>query len=182
MLRAALALVAATAVGLLAAGARPYVPTAGKSVTIVPGATVSQPFGCTTFAFEPVAAACPGGHFHSGVDLAAPAGTPALAAASGTAWAASEAGCGNFVVLDLGGGWTAVYCHLLAAMVRSGERVIAGQEVGEVGSTGNSTGPHLHFEVRHDGVPLDPLAWLGVDTRGGDCNSQGGKASKCSTR
>jgi murein DD-endopeptidase MepM/ murein hydrolase activator NlpD len=169
------ALAAAVAAALLASGGRPA-PTdlkigtlAGTSAphpglvgpaSVVPGAVITQPFGCTSLALEPPAANCPGGHFHSGVDLAAPAGTTAYAPTAGVAWPGADPGCGVYVQLNLGGGWSALYCHLQAALVAPGERLDPGAALGLVGSTGNSTGPHVHFEVRHLGIPIDPLAWL----------------------
>ena len=123
----------------------------------VNGARITQGFGCTSFTFEPVNGACPGGHWHPGIDLAAPAGTPVSATQSGVvrvSWSAS--GYGLHVVIDHGGGLTSLYGHLLSVVVLSGEYVDAGQVIGAVGSSGNSTGPHLHFEIRRDGIPEDP--------------------------
>lgn len=98
---------------------------------------------------------------HRGIDLAAPAGTPVRAAAAGTVVAATTAwepslASGTVVVLDHGDGWSTLYTHLDTFEVDAGERVDAGQVIGRVGSTGRSTGPHLHFEVRRDGEPVDP--------------------------
>jgi murein DD-endopeptidase MepM/ murein hydrolase activator NlpD len=124
----------------------------------VAGARISQPFGCTSASFEPVDRACAGGHWHSGVDLAVARGAPVLAALGGVArvqWAAS--GYGLHVLIDHGGGLLTLYAHLEFASVASGSMVAAGDVVGAVGSSGNSTGPHLHFEVRRDGVAEDPL-------------------------
>lgn len=98
---------------------------------------------------------------HRGVDLAAPLGTPVHAAASGTVaeatanWSVSPSS-GTVVVLDHGDGWRTVYTHLDSFEVAAGEHVVAGQTIGRVGSTGRSTGAHLHFEVRRDGEPVDP--------------------------
>jgi len=141
---------------LLLAGHRVQAPAA-----IVPGALLTQPFGCTAVALEPVDAACPGGHFHSGIDLAAPAGAPVLAPLPGFAAAGSQpASCGNYVRLDHGGGLATLYCHLSRVLVGGGQLVMAGDRIGAVGSSGNSTGPHLHFEVHLGGRLLDPAAWL----------------------
>ena len=121
----------------------------------------TQPYGCTTFALEPVAPACPGGHFHSGVDMAAPAGTPIHAAAGGVvsvAW--SPNGYGLSLLVQHGGGVATLYGHLETTPLVSGEAVAAGAEIGRVGSTGLSTGPHLHFEVRRNGRPVDPVPLL----------------------
>jgi murein DD-endopeptidase MepM/ murein hydrolase activator NlpD len=124
----------------------------------VAGAVVSQLYGCTSFAAEPVDAACAGGHFHSGVDLAAALGTPVVAALDGSAHVVRSAlGLGLHVIIDHGGGVTTVYGHLSTVLVADGDPVVAGDRLGDLGSTGNSTGPHLHFEVRRDGVPEDPF-------------------------
>ena len=129
-------------------------------VEIVPGAVESQPFGCTSLEFEPVEAACPGGHFHSGVDLAAPAGTPVLAPGDGVARVGVGGPCGIHVVLEHGGGIQTLYCHLSEAAVADGQPVAAAQRIGSVGSSGASTGPHLHFEVHRAGRAVDPATWL----------------------
>ncbi len=94
---------------------------------------------------------------HNGVDIAAPWGTPVRAAASGTVlFAGWFGGYGKLVILDHGG-FTTLYGHLSSIGVAVGQRVQAGQVIGRVGSTGYSTGPHLHFEIRKDGRPVDPL-------------------------
>jgi murein DD-endopeptidase MepM/ murein hydrolase activator NlpD len=131
---------------------------AGAMVPPVAGAAVSQGFGCTAFAAEPVDTACPSGHFHSGVDLAAPLGTAVVAALDGVVHVVRSAlGYGLHVVIDHGDGLTTLYGHLRGVAVADGDVVAGGDQIGDVGSTGNSTGPHLHFEVRRDGVPEDPL-------------------------
>jgi murein DD-endopeptidase MepM/ murein hydrolase activator NlpD len=130
---------------------------AGAMVRPVLGATATQEFGCTAFAAEPVDPGCPGGHFHSGIDLAAPIGTPVQAAAGGTARVvADRSGYGLHVIVDDGVGLATLYAHLDSALVASGDRLPAGGLIGTVGSSGNSTGPHLHFEVRRVGVAEDP--------------------------
>lgn len=122
---------------------------------------MTQPYGCTTFELEPIASWCPTGHFHSGVDMAAATGTPIHAAAAGVARIAqSPGGYGLYVVLDHGGGVTTLYGHMEEASLSNGEAVRAGDAIGLVGSSGMSTGPHLHFEVRRDGRPVDPIPWL----------------------
>lgn len=124
-------------------------------------AQVTQGFGCTWVALEPYEPACPSHHFHSGIDLAAPNGTPVYSVVAGMAVVvASPTGYGLHVVVDAGGGLTVLYGHLSGFAVRPGEPVSAGALLGWVGSTGNSTGPHLHFEVRRGGVPVDPSPWL----------------------
>ena len=130
---------------------------AGGWTRPVDGAFVSQPFGCTSYAMEPVDRACPSGHTHTGIDLAVAAGTPVHAALDGVAHVVvSATGYGLHVVLDHGDGLTTLYGHLESVSVRDGDEVAAGDVIGLVGSTGNSTGPHLHFEVRRDGIPEDP--------------------------
>lgn len=129
----------------------------GSLLDPLPGAVVTQAFGCTGLELEPVAPQCPGGHFHSGLDLAAPAGTPVLATAAGVATTAYDpAGYGLHVSLSHGASASSLYGHLSALAVANGDMVPAGRPLGAVGSTGLSTGPHLHFEVRRDGHPVDP--------------------------
>ncbi len=96
---------------------------------------------------------------HQGVDFAAPTGTPVVTVSEGTVvHAGRSGGYGNLVVVDHGGGITTYYAHLsaYAAGVVEGAKVERGQEIGQVGSTGMSTGPHLHFEIRREGRYLDP--------------------------
>ncbi|HEY8811923.1 MAG TPA: M23 family metallopeptidase [Candidatus Dormibacteraeota bacterium] len=131
-----------------------------KPLEMVPGAVVTQRFGCTSFELEPVQPACPGGHFHSGIDLAAPAGTPVLAPRGGVARVGEGGPCGIHVVIRHGGGIETLYCHLSEAAVADGQRVAAGQRIGSIGASGLTTGPHLHFEVHSDGRPVDPATWL----------------------
>jgi len=100
--------------------------------------------------------------YHTGIDLAAPYGTPIVAAKAGQVEVAgwSSMGYGFHVVLDHGGGVETLYAHMSRIAVRAGQWVEAGQVIGYVGSTGWSTGPHLHFEVRVNGVARNPLAYL----------------------
>lgn len=96
---------------------------------------------------------------HTGVDIAVPWGTPVEAADGGTVlYVGWMTGYGNVVVLDHGNGVSTVYAHLSSYVVHAGEAVTRGQVIARVGSTGWSTGPHLHFEMRQDGQPVDPLA------------------------
>ena len=99
-----------------------------------------------------------GSRMHSGVDLAAPAGTPVQATADGIVTAAGwRGGYGILVSLRHGGGVQTRYAHLSAIAVREGTAVKAGQVIGYVGSTGNSTGPHLHYELRVNGQAVNPV-------------------------
>jgi murein DD-endopeptidase MepM/ murein hydrolase activator NlpD len=98
---------------------------------------------------------------HEGIDITAATGTPIRAAASGTVihsgWLG---GYGNLVVIDHGNGLATAYAHASALLVGVGQQVSQGQTIALVGSTGNSSGPHLHFEVRVNGVAVDPLLYL----------------------
>lgn len=98
---------------------------------------------------------------HNGVDMHADYGTPIKAGAAGeVVWAGWREGYGNTVIIDHGNQYATLYAHQSVVHVGLGETVSAGQTVGEVGSTGLSTGPHLHFEVRLLGVPVDPVPHL----------------------
>lgn len=117
--------------------------------------TITSPFGWRSNPF--------GGspEFHQGLDIAAPSGTTVTAAASGTVIMAQwYGGYGNYILIDHGGGFSTGYGHLSAIYVANGQSIKRGQAIGAVGSTGASTGPHLHFEVRIDGKPVDPAPRL----------------------
>lgn len=104
-----------------------------------------------------------GSTYHLGVDIGASYGSPIYATKSGTViltggpWGG---GYGNYVVLDHGSGNTTLYAHMSSIAVDEGETVSQGQVIGYVGSTGNSTGPHLHYEIRENGNRIDPLTYL----------------------
>jgi murein DD-endopeptidase MepM/ murein hydrolase activator NlpD len=101
------------------------------------------------------------GRMHEGIDIGAPSGTPIRAAAAGTViYAGWLGGYGNLTVIDHGGGVATAYGHQSSLAAGNGAFVAQGQVIGYVGSTGHSTGPHLHFEVRVNGVPQDPLGYL----------------------
>lgn len=102
-----------------------------------------------------------GNRYHGGLDIAAAMGTPVGAARSGVVTRAGWWGTyGNVVVLDHGDGTETRYAHLSAITVRVGQGLRQGDVLGRVGSTGASTGPHLHFEVRFDGRAVDPLPYI----------------------
>ncbi len=101
------------------------------------------------------------GRMHEGIDLGAAYGTPIAAAAAGTViYAGWLGGYGNLTVIDHGGGLATAYGHQSQITVTVGQQVGQGDIIGNVGSTGHSTGPHLHFEVRIDGQAVDPLGYL----------------------
>jgi murein DD-endopeptidase MepM/ murein hydrolase activator NlpD len=101
------------------------------------------------------------GSLHPGIDIGAGAGTPITAAAGGRVLVAGySGGYGNLIVLDHGNGIATAYAHQSSLAVAAGQQVGQGQVIGYVGSTGFSTGPHLHFEVRVNGSPVDPLGYL----------------------
>ncbi|MBS6545947.1 MAG: peptidoglycan DD-metalloendopeptidase family protein [Clostridiaceae bacterium] len=96
--------------------------------------------------------------FHKGLDISAPGGSPVLAAASGTVSKSYySSSYGNYIVISHGGGLMTGYAHMSSRMVSAGERVSAGQQIGKVGSTGISTGNHLHFEVYVNGSTTNPM-------------------------
>ncbi len=125
-----------------------------------PTSQISQGFGPTTFWFEPPYADYP--HFHTGIDLVAPFGSPVYAADDGMVAlvGSSSSGYGNYVVIAHAGGFNTLYGHLSTALVKVGQTVTQGTVVGLEGSTGNSTGPHLHFELRIGQRPVDPTPYL----------------------
>jgi murein DD-endopeptidase MepM/ murein hydrolase activator NlpD len=123
---------------------------------------ITQPFGPSNVLLEPPFG--PYRHFHTGVDIAAPLGTPVMAAADGLIVAVGHTniGYGNYVVIAHGGGIATLYGHLLQTNVKSGDRVVRGQVIGLEGSTGLSTGPHVHFELRVNDQVVDPMPYLPV--------------------
>jgi murein DD-endopeptidase MepM/ murein hydrolase activator NlpD len=101
------------------------------------------------------------GRMHEGIDIAVPSGTPVHASAAGTViYGGWMDGYGNFVILDHGGGIATAYGHNTSVAVAVGQSVAQGQVIAYSGSTGHSTGPHVHFEVRVNGAAVDPLGYL----------------------
>lgn len=99
---------------------------------------------------------------HDGIDLAAPAGTPVRTAAEGSVlFAGPQQGYGLLAIVEHAGGLVTVYAHNRDLRVRTGQTVREGQVISTVGESGKTSGPHLHFEVRQDGEPVDPLRYLG---------------------
>lgn len=125
-----------------------------------PQAQISQPFGPSTYWFEPPYGAY--AHFHTGMDLVEPFGSPVFAADDGIVAlvGSTSSGYGNYVVIAHSGGLDTLYGHLSTALVKVGQSVTQGQAIGMEGSTGNSTGAHLHFELRINQKPVDPAPYL----------------------
>ncbi len=122
-----------------------------------PGRAVTSPFGVRTDPLLGTAA------LHSGMDFRIPLGSPARATAAGIITKAGwNGGYGRMVEVDHGQGYSTRYAHLSRVDVAIGQAVKAGDVVGQTGSSGRSTGPHLHYEVRHDGDAIDPLRFLRI--------------------
>lgn len=121
----------------------------------VPGAWISSTFGRRTDPFTGKIA------YHSGIDFAAPAGAQARAVAPGVVtWAGSRSGYGDLVEINHGNGYVTRYAHNSVLLVKVGDKVGKGQPVSRVGSTGRSTGPHLHFEVLKNGRAINPQQFV----------------------
>ncbi|PRY05113.1 M23 family metallopeptidase [Paraburkholderia sp. BL25I1N1] len=121
------------------------------------GARFGSPFGNRTDPFTHRLS------FHPGLDLVAKTGTPILAAAGGrVVFAGEKSGYGNAVEIDHGNGLMTRYGHASRIVVHVGDLVLPRQYIADVGSTGRSTGPHLHFEVLVDGAPVNPVAYLAL--------------------
>lgn len=126
----------------------------GQLVRPVPG-KITSPFGPR---FHPILGYT---RMHTGIDMTAPLGQSIRAGAAGRVLIASTyGGYGLTVIIDHGGGMTTLYAHQSRVFVVAGEQVDAGEVIGEAGSSGLATGPHLHFEVRLSGTPVDPAGYL----------------------
>ncbi len=129
--------------------------------SVILGAVVTQPFGCTSLELEPFDPSCPSRHIHTGIDLAARLGAEVFSATAGTAITGYDAlGAGNFVKVVVDRHVRVLYCHLSAFRVATGDPVTQGQLIGLVGATGLATGPHVHLQVNIDGEPVDPAWYL----------------------
>ena len=136
----------------LAAIARAQLIAAIPSLNPVNGG-INAAFGWRTIPFP---------EFHKGLDLAAGYGTAVHAAAAGTVASAGwDGGFGIKIDLDHGNGYHTWYCHLSRSEVSVGQRIARGERIAAVGSTGESTGPHLHYKVMREGVAIDPQPFLG---------------------
>ena len=131
--------------------------TGSGALTLPVAGPVTSPFGART---SPTTGAQ---EFHEGIDIGAAQGTPIRAAASGTVtFAGQMSGYGNVVIVQHTAGLQTRYAHQSAMSVTAGQTVAAGEVIGAVGATGEATGPHLHFEVRLNGVAVDPAPYLGL--------------------
>jgi murein DD-endopeptidase MepM/ murein hydrolase activator NlpD len=131
-------------------------PSSSGWVCPVPYYTLTSPFG------ERVHPVLGYKRMHNGIDMAAATGTPVYAAKSGrvTLTSFQAGGAGNYVSINHGDGFSSVYMHLNSYIVSPGQYVNAGQVIGYVGSTGLSTGPHLHFGISYNGKYVNPLAYI----------------------
>lgn len=144
-----------------AATATVPLPEPGQLACPVSGAIVSQPFGPSSVLLEPI---INGVHFHTGIDLAVPTGTPVRSAEDGQVEVSQTMvdnhglimGYGHYIKVDAAGNRQEFYGHLQSMLVTVGQSVRLGQVIGFSDTSGWSTGPHLHFEVRVNGNPIDP--------------------------
>ena len=117
--------------------------------------TITSPYG---YRYHPISGTY---KFHSGVDIGASYGSPVYAAAAGTATVSYDSGgFGNYVTINHGNGYSTLYGHMSSVAISSGSYVSQGQVIGYVGSTGASTGPHLHFNVYHNGSLTNPMSYF----------------------
>lgn len=131
------------------AGASAPVTTSGQFMRPLTSGTITSKYGRRSSGF------------HTGLDLAAPKGTPIYASDAGTVvYSGSRGGYGYMIIIDHGNGYQTYYAHCSALYVSSGATVSKGQNIAAVGSTGNSTGPHLHFEIRLNGSTLNPQNYI----------------------
>lgn len=143
----------------VAAVAEPAGPVTTTLVFALPvqGHAINSRYGVRHLAGEPAP------RRHEGIDIAAPTGTPVVASADGeiVRTGYEPAGYGRFIEVRHANGLHSFYGHLSRVDVKRGDRVLGGERIGRVGSTGYSTGPHLHFEVRRDGAKMNPERILG---------------------
>jgi murein DD-endopeptidase MepM/ murein hydrolase activator NlpD len=127
----------------------------GRLLIPVPGAPITSPYG---YRIHPIYGTS---ILHTGIDYGADEGTPIRAAADGVVVSAGwYGGYGNATIIDHGGGIATLYGHQSSMAVSAGQKVTQGQTIGRVGCTGNCTGPHVHFEVRVNGDPVDPAGYI----------------------
>ena len=131
-------------------------PSSAGWIRPVSGYTLTSPFGMRK---HPVLGY---NRMHNGIDMACPQGTPIYATRAGTVTTASyqAGGAGNYVSINHGDGFASIYMHMTNYVVSAGQKVSQGQLIGYVGSTGISTGPHLHFGISYAGTYVNPLAYI----------------------
>lgn len=131
-------------------------PSAAGWITPVSGYTITSPFGMR---MHPILGYS---KMHNGIDMACPSGTPIYASRAGTVTTAAyqAGGAGYYVSINHGDGFASIYMHMTRFVVSAGQTVSAGQLIGYVGSTGLSTGPHLHFGISYAGTYVNPLAYI----------------------
>ena len=132
-------------------------PSSVVWITPVSGYTISSAFGMRVHPVYKYQL------MHNGIDMACPQGTPIYATRAGMVTTASyqAGGAGYYVSINHGDGFSSIYMHMTNFVVSSGQSVSAGQLIGYVGSTGVSTGPHLHFGVSYAGTYVNPMAYIG---------------------
>lgn len=140
---------------VIAKGTKPLPPAQGSG-------SFRRPASGRTGSYGRFGASRPGGRRHKGVDIGNSSGTPIYAADGGTvtSYIGYRGGYGYIVEINHGGGYSTRYAHLSKILVNSGQRVAKGDLIGKMGSTGNSTGPHLHFEIRKNGTPSNPFKYI----------------------
>lgn len=140
---------------LAASGTAGPLPTGGGQLAWPAAGPVTSGYGYRT---HPIFG---DSRLHTGIDIGAPYGAPVIAAGGGrVVYVGAMSGYGNVIVIDHGGGLATTYNHLSAFYVGSGQQVSRSSRIGAVGCTGYCTGPHLHFEVRVNGSPVDPMPYL----------------------
>lgn len=140
---------------IIVKGTKPLPPAQGSGA-------FRRPASGRTGSYGRFGASRPGGRRHSGVDIGNKSGTPIYAADGGTvtSYIGYRSGYGYVVEINHGAGYSTRYAHLSKILVSSGQRVAKGDQIGKMGSTGNSSGPHLHFEIRKNGTPLNPFKYI----------------------
>lgn len=150
-----------SSIDLLAETLRREFPGAAGFVSDDAAHTVPSIWPAAGYVSSPYGLRFDGTEFHQGIDIAAEMGTPIVATADGVVTAAGwNGGYGNMVDVDHGGGIVTRYGHASALAVTVGQQVRRGEVIAYVGSTGHSTGPHVHYEVRVDGQPVNPAGYL----------------------
>lgn len=134
----------------------PQIPSSSGWISPLTSYVLTSPFGMRIHPIKGV------WRMHNGVDMAAPTGTPIYAAKSGKVTTASfqAGGAGYYVSINHGDGFSSIYMHMTHFIVKPGQYVNAGQVIGYVGSTGGSTGPHLHFGIAYNGTYVNPMNYI----------------------